>query len=106
VHTHRLAGTEALAATTLEARLAKVLRADYQSGLHRIFSETAADAIAQGTTLALLWIGSVLVLQHVLTLGEVLAVYALSGYFHRAAYQLAHLSQPWHDARVATTHLQ
>ncbi|GGG94049.1 bacteriocin cleavage/export ABC transporter [Parapedobacter pyrenivorans] len=106
VGTHRLAGTEALAATKLESRLAKVLHADYHSGLNRIFSETAADTIAQGTTLALLWIGGALVLEGALTLGEVLAVYALSGYFHRAAYQLAHLSQTWHDARVANEHLQ
>src|SRR5690606_11679565 len=106
VGTHRLAGTEALAATRLEARLGKVLRADYRSGLNRVFSETAADTIAQGTTLGLLWVGGALVLHGALTLGEVLAAYALSGYFHRAAHQLAHLSQTWHDARLASTHLQ
>lgn len=106
VGTHRLAGTEALAATKLESQLAKVLHADYHSGLNRVFSETAADTIAQGTTLALLWIGGALVLEGTLTLGEVLAVYALSGYFHRAAYQLAHLSQTWHDARLSSAQLQ
>lgn len=106
IHTHRLSGTEPLAANKLEARLDKVLRADYRSGLNRLFSETAADGIAQGTTLALLWAGAALVTGGALTFGEVLAVYALSGYFHRAAYQLAHLSQTWHDARTASVHLQ
>jgi len=106
VGTHRLAGTGALAANQLEAGLAKVLRAEHRSGLNRTFSETAADTLAQGTTLALLWVGGALVLQGILTLGEVLAVYALSGYFHRAAYQLAHLSQTWHDARLSHAHLQ
>ncbi|RQP19710.1 MAG: peptidase domain-containing ABC transporter [Parapedobacter sp.] len=106
VRTHRLSGTEALATGKLEARLATVLHATYRSGLNRVFSESAADTIAQGTTLAVLWVGGALVLDGVLKLGEVLALYALSGYFHRAAYQLAHLSQTWHDARLASAHLQ
>lgn len=105
IRTIRQLGAEAATAWQLDAHMADVLRHNHRSGLNRLFAEGATDAVAQSITLTLLWIGGTWVLQGTISLGELLACYALSGHFNRAAAQLVPFGQAWQDTRIASDRL-
>ena len=105
IRTIRQLGAEASTTWQLDARMQDVLRHGYRSGLNRLFAEGTTDGIAQGITLALLWVGGSWVMDGLFSLGELLACYALSGHFNRSVAQLVPLSQAWHDVRIASDRL-
>ncbi|SEN28703.1 ATP-binding cassette, subfamily B [bacterium A37T11] len=88
-----------------ESLLSNLLHTSSISGKNTIFTDASTEFLAQAISLGLLWLGSHLVLEGGLSLGELLSCYAIHGYFSRSASQLIGLNKSLQDARIAMERL-
>lgn len=98
-------GAEHHAQLEAETRVVRLLRSIYRSGTNGIFSSTSSQAISRGATLALLWIGTLLVLEQTITPGELMSFYALMGYLTGPVVVLIGANRTIQDALIAADRL-
>jgi ATP-binding cassette, subfamily C, bacteriocin exporter len=88
-----------------ETRFIRLLGNIYQSGLNNIFTSNASQLITRLFTIILLWSGSLLVIDHTITPGELMSFYALIGYFTGPVSSLIGMNKTWQNARIAADRL-
>lgn len=98
-------GLERYAEVHAEARLVRLLRVVYRSGLAAIGSSTASELAARLVTVLLLWAGATLALRRALTPGELMSCYALLGYLAAPATALIGVNRTMQDALIAAERL-
>lgn len=74
-------GIENFANYKTENRFFELLSSTYKSGLNSIFTSFSGSFISRLFTIVVLWIGSYMVLNSELSVGELLSFYAILGYF-------------------------
>ncbi len=105
VGTVRCFGLEEEMGLRTERRLARLLRPIYQSSLTAIFASSGIELATRLATVAVLWTGTVLVLDLQLTPGELMSFYALLGYLTGPLAGLITTNQTVQDALIATDRL-
>lgn len=88
-----------------EARLVRLLRPIYSSGVFRIRLSAATEALSRTITVAVVWVGGMLVLERELTPGELMSFFALVGYLSGPAMSLVAANQSVQDALIAADRL-
>ncbi len=88
-----------------ETRFMRLLDNIYQSGLNGIYSSNASQLVTRLFTIVLLWSGSLLVIDHTTTPGELMSFYALIGYFTGPVSSLISMNKTWQNARIAADRL-
>ncbi|MBW8323718.1 MAG: peptidase domain-containing ABC transporter [Prolixibacteraceae bacterium] len=88
-----------------ETRFMRLLDNIYQSGLNGIYTGNASQLVTRLFTIVLLWSGSLLVIDHTITPGELMSFYALIGYFTGPVSSLIGMNKTWQNARIAADRL-
>ncbi len=99
--TIRQLGLEGDASLKIENRFIRLLGSVYRSGLNSLFSTGSTEFTAGAFTIALLWIGTGLVLDGAITAGELLSFYTLAGYFTGPVNELISMNHTIQDALIA-----
>jgi len=105
ISTIRQFGTEYSANIKSENRFIKLLKSTYASARNTILSNNAAEFIAGGLTIAILWIGSTCVINQEITAGTLLSFYALLAYLISPMGYLINSNQIVQDALIAADRL-
>ncbi|MFW5701251.1 MAG: peptidase domain-containing ABC transporter, partial [Cyclobacteriaceae bacterium] len=105
VSTIKQFGKEYSANIKSETRFIKLLRSSYKSAKTSIFSANAAEFIAGGLVISILWYGSTLVINQTMTPGKLLSFYALVGYIISPIAHLINSNQIIQDALIAADRL-
>lgn len=88
-----------------ETRFTSMLGEIYKSGMNNIFSNNSTSFISQGFSVILLWVGAALALQNQISPGELLAFYAVLGYFTGPVSEIIYFNQSLQDAMIASDRL-
>ena len=86
-------------------RFGAVLKAVFHSGQTSINSDSVTELISRAFTIFLLWGGSLLVMDQLITPGELLSFYALFGYFTGPANSLVGMNKTLRNALIAADRL-
>ncbi|MBN1951156.1 MAG: peptidase domain-containing ABC transporter [Bacteroidales bacterium] len=105
IATIRQSGSEAYTALQSENRFLRLLGSSYRSARGSILSTNAAEFIAGGLTIGVLWFGSWLVIGQELSPGKLLSFYALLGYLISPVGMLIRANQSIQDALIAADRL-
>jgi ATP-binding cassette subfamily B protein len=103
--TVRRFGLEEYSELRTETRLVQLLRTVWRMALGAIGSGTASTLVTQAYMIVLLWIGGRLVLDAVLTPGELMSCYTLANYLTGPIASLIGMNASIQDALVATDRL-
>jgi ATP-binding cassette subfamily B protein len=103
--TVRRFGLEEYSELRTETRLVQLLRTVWRMSLGAIGSGTASALVTQAYMIVLLWIGGRLVLDAVLTPGELMSCYTLANYLTGPIASLIGMNASIQDALVATDRL-
>ena len=98
-------GLEADMELRTETRFVRLLRAVYQSARTALMAGTATGALSRLAVLAVLWMGSLLVIDRRLTPGELMSSYALLGYLTGPVLTLITANRTIQDALIAADRL-
>jgi ATP-binding cassette subfamily B protein len=98
-------GLEWYANLKTESRFVKLLRGVFVSARASILSGTTTEAVSRLFTIVLLWAGAGLVLDQVLTPGELMSCYALVGYLTGPVAKLIGMNRTVQDAMIAADRL-
>ncbi|HNW57410.1 MAG TPA: peptidase domain-containing ABC transporter [Bacteroidales bacterium] len=96
---------EAYSNQKTESRFVSFLEPVYKSGLINIFSSGSSAFISQIMTIVLLWAGAGYVLNTIITPGELLSFYTLTGYFTGPVISIIAFNRTLQDARIASDRL-
>jgi ATP-binding cassette subfamily B protein len=88
-----------------EVRFVRLLRAVFRSARTALMTSTATGAVSRLTVVAVLWTGSVLVIERRLTPGELMSSYALLGYLTGPLLTLITANRTIQDALIAADRL-
>ncbi len=88
-----------------EIRFTSLLETLYSSGLNNIFSSLSSGLVTQLITLLVLWTGAGFVLSALITPGELLSFYAVTGYFTGPVTGIIGFNRTLQDARIAADRL-
>jgi ATP-binding cassette subfamily B protein len=88
-----------------ETRFIRLLESTYKSGLNSIFSGNASQLITRAFTIILLWAGSCLVIDQIITPGELMSFYAIIGYFTGPVSSLIGMNKTIQNAKIAADRL-
>ncbi len=88
-----------------EGKFINLLEATYYSAVNGVFSATSADFVNRVFTIALLWLGSLFVIDRLITPGELLSFYAIIGYFTGPASALINMNKTIQNAIIAADRL-
>lgn len=88
-----------------ESRFIALLKTVYRSSLNSIFSGTSTEFTSLLFTIILLWLGSVLVIKHQISPGELLSFYTLIGYFTGPVSSFVGMNKIVQDALIAADRL-
>ena len=88
-----------------EARFVRLLRAVFQSARTSLMTSTTTAAVSRLAVIAVLWIGSLLVLDRRLTPGQLMSSYALLGYLTGPLLTLIAANRTIQDALIAADRL-
>ncbi|HET8656511.1 MAG TPA: ABC transporter transmembrane domain-containing protein, partial [Longimicrobiaceae bacterium] len=105
VSTLKRFGLEAAAELRTEGRLVGLLRPVYRAGRTGLWADSASELISRLLTVAVLWIGTIFVLDRALTPGELMSFYALVGYLTGPVAGLITTNQTVQDALIAADRL-
>ncbi|CAA9358187.1 MAG: Bacteriocin/lantibiotic efflux ABC transporter, permease/ATP-binding protein, partial [uncultured Gemmatimonadaceae bacterium] len=103
--TIRRFGIEWLAELRTETRLVRLLRAVSASATAALLSAAGAELLSRLLTVALLWVGAGLVLDHALSPGALMSCYALLGYLTPPLARLITMNRVAQDALIAADRL-
>ncbi len=98
-------GTEDFANLKTEQRFVGVLRNTYKSIYGAIMANSGIELVSTGITIAMLWVGSNLVIHQELTPGALMLFYALIGYIVGPISELIASNQTIQDALIAADRL-
>jgi ABC-type bacteriocin transporter len=98
-------GLEEFSNIKTETRFIRLLRTVFNSGRNSLVAGSSSQLISGLFTVILLWTGSSFVLNHELTAGELLAFYALIGYFTGPVVSLINMNKIMQDAMIAADRL-
>jgi len=98
-------GLEAEMERRTEARFVRLLRAVFRSARTALMTSTATGAVSRLAVVAVLWTGSVLVIERRLTAGELMSSYALLGYLTGPLLTLITANRTIQDALIAADRL-
>lgn len=98
-------GLEGFANIKTETRFIGLLKTGYTSALNSVFSNSSTGTIAQLFTIILLWSGSFFVIQKEITAGELMAFYAIIGYFTSPVASLISANKQIQNALIAADRL-
>ena len=98
-------GIEAHANLKTESRFVRLLRNTYVSAQGAIFASNGIDIVSSAVTVAVLWIGSNLVINQTLTPGSLMIFYSLIGYVLSPIGSLISSNQTIQDAQIAADRL-
>jgi ATP-binding cassette, subfamily C, bacteriocin exporter len=96
---------EAASHGKIEQQFVELLRLVRRASYLGITNATVSELISGGALLALLWIGGWFVVNHRLSLGEVMSLYTLIGYVTGPASRLVGIHQTVQDAVIAADRL-
>ena len=105
VSTIKQFGIETFANLKTEFRFVNVLKNTYKSIYGSIFANNGIELISTGITVAVLWVGSNLVVQQELTPGTLMIFYSLIGYILGPVGKLIASNQTIQDALIAADRL-
>ena len=98
-------GIEAHANLKTESRFVRLLRNTYVSAQGAIFASNGIDVVSSVVTVAVLWIGSNLVINQTLTPGSLMIFYSLISYVLSPIGSLISSNQTIQDAQIAADRL-
>lgn len=98
-------GLEPHTADRMERRFVRVLREVYAAGRTGIGANTTADLIGRLATVLMLWLGGILVLEQMISAGELMSFYALSAYLSGPVVTLIGANRSLQDAVIAADRL-
>ena len=98
-------GIEAHANQKTESRFVRLLRNTYVSAQGAIFASNSIDVVSSVVTVAVLWVGSNLVINQTLTPGSLMIFYSLIGYVLSPIGSLINANQTIQDAQIAADRL-
>ena len=98
-------GIEAHANLKTESRFVRLLRNTYVSAQGAIFASNGIDVVSSVVTVAVLWVGSNLVINQTLTPGSLMIFYSLIGYVLSPIGSLISSNQTIQDAQIAADRL-
>jgi ABC-type bacteriocin transporter len=98
-------GLESYANIKTENRFVKLLRTIYASSINTLSVTRSTGFVSGLFVVILLWAGSTFVLNHSITPGELLAFYALMGYFTTPVISLIGMNKTIQDAVIAADRL-
>jgi ABC-type bacteriocin transporter len=98
-------GLESYANIKTENRFVKLLRTIYTSSINTLSVNRSTGFVSGLFVVILLWAGSTFVLNHSITPGELLAFYALMGYFTSPVISLIGMNKTIQDAVIAADRL-
>ncbi|MCK8524438.1 peptidase domain-containing ABC transporter, partial [Aquimarina sp. D1M17] len=105
VSTIKRFGLEDYANIKTETRFINLLKTGYKSALNSVFSGSSTGVIAQLFTIILLWSGAYFVIQKEITAGELMAFYAIIGYFTSPVASLISANKQIQNALIAADRL-
>lgn len=98
-------GIEAYANMKTEGRFVQLLRNTFQSAYGAIIAQGGVQCVSTGITIAVLWVGSILVIDQELTPGTLMVFYSLIGSVISPASALITANQTIQDAMIAADRL-
>lgn len=98
-------GLEAQMELRTEVRFVRLLRAVFQSARTALLTTTTTGAVSRLAVIAVLWIGSLLVIDRRLTPGQLMSSYALLGYLTGPLLTLIAANRTIQDALIAADRL-
>ena len=98
-------GLERAGEVRAELRLVRLLRRVYHAGRNAIAASSSSELISRSCTIAILWIGTDLVLDQRLSPGELMSFYALTGHLTGPISGLVSANQSVQDAMIAADRL-
>ena len=98
-------GIEDFANIKTETRFISLLKTGYKSALNSVFASASTGIVAQLFTVILLWSGSYFVIQKEITAGELMAFYAIIGYFTGPVASLIDANKQIQNALIAADRL-
>ncbi len=105
VSTIKRFGVEEYSNFKTEFRFVKLLQSTWISAKTSIFSSNASELLSGGITLAVLWFGSVKVINQEITPGILMSFYALTSYLLSPVSALINSNQSMQDAIIAADRL-
>ena len=105
VQTIKRFGLEEFSNLRTEGRFVRLLRGIYGMGVAGVTINTASQVIARVSTIALLWMGSGLVIDRQMTPGELMSCYAVLGYMLGPIASLVGATRTVQDALIAADRL-
>ena len=105
VSTIKRFGIEQFANLKTEMRFVNLMRNTYRSIYGSIISNSGIEFVSAGITVALLWAGSIFVLNKELTPGALMLFYSLTGYIITPISKLISSNQTIQDALIAADRL-
>lgn len=105
VATIKAFGLEDFSNDRTETRFVRLLKTVFQASMGNMYIGTAATFFTGAFSIALLWTGSLFVLDHALSPGELLSFYALLGYFTGPAMGLIGANNSIQNALIAADRL-
>ncbi|EIM76485.1 bacteriocin ABC transporter [Nitritalea halalkaliphila LW7] len=98
-------GAESFVSMKMETRFTDLLNSVYRSGMVGFFTGTSSEFVSRGFSLLIMWVGAGYVLQQVLTPGELMSFYALSGYLTGPISALVGMNKTIQNAWIAADRL-
>jgi ATP-binding cassette, subfamily C, bacteriocin exporter len=105
IRTIKSFGLEADVELRTETRFVRLLRAVFRSARISLMTSTATAALSRLAVVAVLWVGSLLVIDRRLTPGELMSSYALLGYLTGPLLTLISANRTIQDALIAADRL-
>jgi len=88
-----------------ETKFVSFLEPVYKSGVNSIFSSCSSSLVSQLITIVLLWAGTVFAFDSLITPGELLSFYTVTGYFTGPVVSIIAFNRTLQDARIASDRL-
>jgi len=104
-YTIKVMGAEGYANYKTEISFVELLKTVFRSGKNSIFASFSSDGISKIFVLVLFWIGSYLVIDTQITMGELFLFYALVGYFNQPVTSLIQTNTTIQNALIAADRL-
>ncbi|MDL2214998.1 peptidase domain-containing ABC transporter [Dysgonomonas sp. OttesenSCG-928-M03] len=98
-------GVEDYANSKTESRFIKVLKSTYRGVFGSIVTQSGLEFVSTGTTVAVLWVGSTLVIDQEVTAGLLMTFYALIGYVVSPVASLVSANETVQNALIAADRL-
>lgn len=105
VRTIKQFGIETFENNKTDNLFSKILKTIYKSFLNSLFSNNSSELVSKIFTIILLWIGSIYVVDRIITPGELLSFYALIGYFNGPISQIINMNKTIQNALIASDRL-